>query len=222
MVSRPSNAALRKPPEERRAEIVAGAAQIALNESLEHITLRAVADRLGVRPGLISHYFPAVETLVVEALASVLSRERDEHFPESGSALARLSRLAAQASSDESLQFARLWLNARHLARFRPLIAAELEEQERLGRDRLIALLEDGVRAGEFSVADPRSAAVRILIANDGYGAYANNPEPFLEESFTNFVADAIEWALGLEPGALKNAEHASDAPDSVDSVESP
>ena len=203
MVSRSKNAALRKPPTERRAEIVAEAAEIALAESLEHITLRAVAERLSVRPGLISHYFPVAESLVVEALALMLQKERDEHFPEAGRPLERLARLAANAQSETSLQFARLWLNARHLARFRPLIAAELEKQEAIGRNQLIELINDGIRLGEIPKVDAAAAAVRILIANDGFGAYANNPEPFYEAAFTRFIGDAIEWSLGLEPGAL-------------------
>lgn len=203
MVSRSSDGALRKRPEERRAEIVAQAAEIAMGESLEHITLRAVAERLGVRPGLISHYFPVAEELVVEALALVLKREREEHFPETGRPLERLARLAASSQSETSLQFARLWLNARHLARFRPLIAAELEKQEAIGRGQLIELIDEGVRLGEIPAVDSTAAAVRILIANDGFGAYANNPEPFYEAAFTRFVGDAIEWSLGLEPGAL-------------------
>lgn len=207
MVSRANSAALRKPPEERRAEIVAQAAKIALSDSLERVTLRAVAQGLGVRAGLISHYFPTVEMLVAEAFTTAVTREREDHFPDVGTALGRLARLAARSSSEESLQFARLWLNARHLARFRPLIAAEVEEQERLGREQLIELLDEGVRAEEFSVEDTRTAAVRILIASDGYGSYANNPEPFLEASFTRFLADAIEWALGLPEGTLDRVD---------------
>lgn len=203
MVSRPNGAALRKPPTQRRAEIVAAAAEIAMAESLERITLRAVAEKLGVRPGLISHYFPAVEGLVVEALALVLEKERQEHFPETGRPLERLARLAANAQSETSLQFARLWLNARHLARFRPLIADELERQEAIGRDQLIELIDEGMRLGEIPAVDSMAAAVRILMANDGFGAYANNPEPFYEAAFTRFIGDAIEWSLGLEPGAL-------------------
>ena len=51
----------RKRPEERRAEILDTAADIALREGLERITLRAVADQLGVRPGLSSHCCAAAD-----------------------------------------------------------------------------------------------------------------------------------------------------------------
>jgi len=47
---------------------------------------------------------------------------------------------------------------------------------------------------------------VRILVAIDGFGAYANNPAAFTDESFTRFVPDAVEWALRLEPGVLAEA----------------
>ena len=40
---------------ERRAEIVAAAASIGIEEGLERITLRSVAEKVGVRPGVQPH-----------------------------------------------------------------------------------------------------------------------------------------------------------------------
>src|SRR5690349_14446356 len=119
MTSSTSSVRSRKRPEERRAEIVDAAAAIALEQGMERITLRAVAERLGVRPGLITHYFPAAEDLVVEAFTRAALAERERFFPaDSGSPLHRLAHFIDHIQRGLSSSLARLWLNAQHLARF--------------------------------------------------------------------------------------------------------
>lgn len=204
MVSSTDAPRRRKPPAERRAEIVARAASIALAEGLERVTLRAVAEQLDVRPGLITHYFAAVESLVAAAFAHAIDQEREVLFCSQGSPHEQIAQLVARVQDPEAVEVARLWLNARHLSRFLPGLAETVEEQESLDRDRLAAIIEEGVRSGDFRVHDPFAACVRILIAIDGYGAYANSAAAFDVPSYTRWVADATEWSLGLDPGSLR------------------
>ena len=206
MVSRPPGRHVRKQPQERRAEIVAEAAAIALEQGLERVTLRAVAEALGVRPGLITHYFPAAEDLVVEAFVAAVSGERERLFPAEGAPMRRMAVLVARAQSADARDLARLWLNARHLSRFRPLLAENLDVQEALDRERLTAMVAAGIDDGTFPIEDPFAACVRILIAVDGFGAYVNNIGSFDVDVYANFVADTAEWALGLPPGAMRGA----------------
>ena len=189
---------VRKDPDERREEILAEAARIALADGLERITLREVAAGLGVRPGLIGHYFPAVGELVGAAFARAVSRERDRLFESSGSPLARLAEFVARAESPEARVLGRLWLNARHLARFQPALADAIAQQERLDEERLVALIEAGNAAGEFAAPDPQAACVRIWMAVDGLGAYANSPAVSEDPAYGGFVADVCRWSLGL------------------------
>lgn len=198
----------RKRPEERREEILSAAAAIALDEGLERITLRAVADRLGVRPGLITHYFPAAEDLVVEAFVRAAVAEREQFFPASGQPLERLAHFIGHIESGASLPLARLWLNARHLSRFSPALNRALEEQDALDRGRLLALIDDGVAAGDFTTTDAEAACIRILIAVDGSGSYVNSDSAGFErhDVHQRFVAEVTEWTLGLPEGALRAA----------------
>ncbi|MDN4614147.1 TetR/AcrR family transcriptional regulator [Leifsonia sp. F6_8S_P_1B] len=197
-------ARIRKPARERREEILATAAVIALDEGLERITLRAVATRLGVRPGLISHYFPAAEDLVEEAFVRAATIERERFFPPDGPPLERMRHFVHHIETGVSLPLARLWLNARHLSRFAPALEATLQEQDALDRARLRALVEDGIATGDFARVDPEAASIRILIAVDGGGSYVNSTADLSDPAQVHFVADVVEWTLGLEAGSLR------------------
>ncbi len=207
MVSSPASQRVRKLPDERRAEILVEAASIALNEGgLERITLRAVADRLGVRPGLISHYYPAAEDLVIAAFVRAVSEEREELFPDDGTPLERMAHLVSRIEGNGAFELTRLWLNARHLSRFSPALSEALLAQEYLDRTRLTVLIEDGVSSGDFAVDDPFAACIRIWVAIDGVGSYVNNAGSFDYEAFTRFVTDVAEWSLGVQAGELRAA----------------
>ncbi|MCT9869833.1 TetR/AcrR family transcriptional regulator [Paenarthrobacter aurescens] len=204
MVSSPTSQRVRKLPDERRAEILSEAASIALAEGLERITLRAVADRLGVRPGLISHYYPAAEDLVIAAFVRAVSEEREELFPDGGTPLGRMAHLISRIEGHGAFELTRLWLNARHLCRFTPALGEAMLAQEYLDRTRLTALIEDGVASGDFAVDDPFAACIRIWVAIDGVGSYVNNVGSFDYEAFTRFVTDVAEWSLGVPAGRLR------------------
>lgn len=204
MVSTGEKTRVRKDRAERRAEILDAASAIALERGLERITLRAVAERLDVRPGLITHYFPVAEDLVIAAFVAAASVERENLFAEGGTPLERISRFVALVDGDRTVSLARMWLNARHLVRFSPGLALALEEQESLDEGRLTALVAEAIDEGSVTPRDPRDAALRILMAVDGKGAYANDRVPYAEDVYVHFVSDLAEWALGLDRGALR------------------
>ena len=204
MVSSPTRPRVRKDPETRRAEILQAASTIATEEGLERITLRAVAERLGVRPGLVTHYFPVAEDLVVEAFVNAASEHRERLFPAVGTPLDQIAHFVTASDRAETAPPARLWLNARHLSRFVPGLAVALSEQQRLDETRLTEIIETAIAEGAVSPRDARDAAVRILVALDGHGAYANDITVHTDEGFLHFVSDYAEWTLGLERGRLR------------------
>jgi len=203
MTSTPTPRAARMSPEARRAQILATAAELALAEGLERVTLRAVADRLEVRHGLITHYFDTAEDLVVAAFVAAASADRELMFPADGTPIARVAHLARVNDSIEAGPLARLWLNARHLSRFSAPLAEALSQQDATDHDRLRALIDEGVRAGEFRASDADAAARRILLAIDGVCAYANDPVAYAAATEAGFVAETAERVLGLPEGRL-------------------
>ncbi|MCX4733473.1 TetR/AcrR family transcriptional regulator [Streptomyces sp. NBC_01363] len=197
---------IRKPPSDRRAEIVDAAAAIALAEGLECITLRRVAEQLGVRPGLISHCFPVVEDLVAEAFGTAAGAELNALLPTDRAAgtptdhLARFFALATGAAYDD---ISRLWINARHLSRYRPVLRDRVGHQEALWRGRLEALVRDGTDCGEFHTAEPYVTTIQIMVVIDGLGAHANTETGDRPEVVTRMAVSTAERELVLAGSTL-------------------
>ncbi|MFE5733057.1 TetR/AcrR family transcriptional regulator [Streptomyces sp. NPDC056528] len=197
---------VRKTPEARRAEIVEVAAQVALTEGLECVTLRRLAEELAVRPGLISHYFPSAEELVAEAFAVASTGELDSLLPAErphGTPAQYLARYFALSAGEAYDDISRLWINARHLSRYRPVLRDRVAEQERASDDRLEGLVREGVERGEFRTDDPRATAIQILVVLDGLGAHANTDRTDRPEVVTRMAVSTAERELGLAAGTL-------------------
>ncbi|MFD9883379.1 TetR/AcrR family transcriptional regulator [Streptomyces alboflavus] len=210
MSSSVPNKRIRKSPAARRAEIVAAAAGVALADGLECITLRRVAEELDVRPGLISHYFPAVDDLVAEAYGSAVGSELDELLPadRAGATPTRhLARFLARTTGKAYDDISRLWLNARHLSRYRPALRDRVAVQEDAWRDRLEEVIRVGVEEGEFHTADPLMTAIQILVVLDGLGMLVNSPSADDgPPAVRRLPVTTAERELGLPVGALSDA----------------
>ena len=205
--ARPRQPARRKPTEQRRAEIVAAAREIALADGLDSVTLRRIADALGVFPGLVSHYFPSVGDLVAEAFGDVMTHDRDETFAMIQAAapayLLRMRELLHYMLSDDRDRISLLWLDAWHGARQRPALQAELVAQMRAWDSRLAAMIQAGVGTGEFHTADALLAAGRILATVDGLTVVAAIKSAIDNSAVGDLVIATAERELGLRQGQL-------------------
>lgn len=207
---------IRKDPAARRAEIVDAAAGVALREGLECVTLRRIAEELAVRPGLISHYFPSAEDLVAEAFGSAASAEIDALLPEErpeGTPTEHLARFLARTTGEAYDAISRLWINARHLSRYREVLRERVAVQEAAWRARLEGLIRQGVRSGEFHTADPLVTALQILVVLDGLGADVNVGDEDLPEAVIRMAFLTAERELGLPRGTLTRIADAARQP---------
>lgn len=207
---------IRKDPAARRAEIVDAAAGVALSEGLECVTLRRIAEELAVRPGLISHYFPSAEDLVAEAFGSAASAEIDALLPEErpeGTPTEHLARFLARTTGEAYDAVSRLWINARHLSRYREVLRERVAVQEAAWRARLEGLIRQGVESGEFRTADPLVTTLQILVVLDGLGVDVNVGDEDLPEAVTRMAFLTAERELGLDTGTLTRATDAAREP---------
>ena len=199
----------RKPPEQRRAEILRAASALAGEEGLESLTLRRVADELGVYPGLVSHYFQTVDELVVAAFGHAVTTESDELYATVGdepTPLDRLRRLLELLVSRERDGVSLLWLDAWSAFRHRPALAGEVTRLMGVDQQRLGELIRDGVTAGQFTAADPLAAASRIYSVVDGLTVLAAVEAEFDHAVVRELVFTNAERELELSPGALTSA----------------
>lgn len=209
MTSRGPGKQVRKSAAERRREIVAAAAQVGLEEGLECVTRQRIADGLGVQSGLIHHYFPVIEELVAEAFTSATTAELDGLLPEAEAepaghgALSALQRFFTLISGAEFDNVSKLWLNARHLSRYRPVLHDQVVSQELRWCRRIEQIITQGVQEQTFHCKDPWAAAVRILAVVDGAGAYINTSAEQRVEPLADLARTLAEAELGLPAGGL-------------------
>ncbi|MFF3174595.1 TetR/AcrR family transcriptional regulator [Streptomyces sp. NPDC057900] len=211
MTSRGPERQVRKAAAERRREIVAAAARVGLEDGLECVTRQRIADGLGVQSGLIHHYFPVVEELVAEAFTSATTAELDGLLPEaaaaepgSGGPLSTFQRFFTLISDTEFDNVSKLWLNARHLSRYRPVLHDQVVGQELRWCHRIEQIITQGVREQSFRCADPWASAVRILAVVDGASAYINTSADRRTAPLTNLARTLAEAELGLPAGGLR------------------
>jgi AcrR family transcriptional regulator len=198
--------ARRKDPAERRAEIVAAASRIAVGEGLERVTAKRVAEELGVVPGLVNHYFSAVDDLVAAAFGFASRLERSEIYADAGSAgspLERLRRVLADLLNPQRDAVSLLWLDAWQASRRRPALLSEVIVQMDEDAAELSRLVAAGVAAGEFASDDPYVSAVRIMALVDGYGVQAAARSRSDSSIVATFARRATESELGLPPSVL-------------------
>jgi len=197
----------RKPPAERREEIVATASRLAVAEGLERLTLRRVAEELGVVPGLVNHYFPVAEDLVAAAFGYAAAAEREgilRGIDPAAPPMAQMRYIMAHLLDDSADAASLLWLDAWQATRNRPVLRAEVAAQMLGWQEGMIGVIRRGVAAGVFGVADPRRAAVRIMALIDGFSIQAAMRSRIAYDAVRDLVFETVARELGLPPGALR------------------
>ena len=168
-------------PDERRAALLDAASQVLIDEGIGALTLRHLAAKLGVVPGLVNHYFPEIEALAAETFALIAESEvaalfdaaRAEPTPE-----AQIARLITDLLDPQRRGVSLLWLDAWQASRNRAHLRIAVIAAMDLWQDRLGNLIARGARAGAFTSPDPDAAATRILALIDGLSIQAVIDEP--------------------------------------------
>jgi AcrR family transcriptional regulator len=197
----------RKPPAERREEMIAAASRLAVAEGLERLTLRRVAEELGVVPGLVNHYFPDAEYLVAAAFGYAAAAERDailRGIDPQAPPLAQMRYIITHLLDDSADATSLLWLDAWQATRNRPVLRAEVAAQMLGWQDGMIGIIRRGAAAGVFRITDPRRTAVRIMALIDGFSIQAAMRSQIVYDAVRDLVFETIARELGLPHGALR------------------
>jgi AcrR family transcriptional regulator len=196
-------------PDERRAVILAEAGQVLLEEGIGALTLRHVAQRLGIAPGLVNHYFPEIEALAAEAFTMVAEGEVIALFDcvaVGADPVTCVAQLVAALLQDDRRRVSLLWLDAWQASRNRTGLRRAVIAAMDLWQDRLSTLIAEGQRAGAWRVAAPAAAATRILALVDGLSIQAVTSDPDEAEDPARAILRAmmiagVERELGVTLG---------------------
>jgi AcrR family transcriptional regulator len=197
----------RKPPAERREEIVAAAARLAVAEGLERLTLRHVAEELGVVPGLVNHYFPVADDLVAAGFGCAAAAEREailRGIDPQAPPLAQIRYIISHLLDDSADATSLLWLDAWQATRTRPILRAEVAAQMLSWQEGMMNVIRRGGAAGVFRITEPRRSAVRIMALIDGFSIQAAMRSQIDYDAVRDLVFETVARELGLPPGALR------------------
>lgn len=216
--------AARKRPEERREEILRAAGEVVLREGFGRTSVRDLAAEIGVSPGLLHHYFPSLDEVMVRAVE--LFRDEDLEqldaaltggaagVGEAGAALPPLVRL------DRALRFCvtlpedqttRFWVESWAEALRNPGLSTPIGELNEAWVVALAGLVEEAVARGDAECDDPRGTALRLVAALDGLAVQGLVHRAIGPGDLLPHVRRTAELELGLAPGTLA----ASDDPGS-------
>ncbi len=202
---------VRKSPEERRAEVYGAARAIALESGLAAVTQRAVAERVGVAPALVTHYVTRMELLVAEVFRDI-AREELELVRASVEAVGddpieRVVALLRGLIEDYRRDVALIWVDGWSLSRRNDDLAAVLVEEARAWEGFAAEVFQAGDAAGAFHAPDPLALARFVVGATDGLSAQSA-VWTGVERETVGYVLEAVAALLRIPAEELARASY--------------
>lgn len=185
---------------------------MALSEGLSKITARRVASVIGVQPGLVTHYFAAIDELISAAFRQLATTEREKignRAQTEATSIGQIQVAIASYTTAERDPMGLLWLDAWRQAADRPLLRQAVIEQMELDVSDMEHTITAGAASGEFRLKEsPSVVATRILSLLDGQ-TVASAIRSALTDSALDYPAVEVllmataERELGLPEGTL-------------------
>lgn len=197
---------VRKSPEQRRTEVSAAAIELALDSGLDAVTLRAVAARVGVAPGLVAHYIPSMDVLVAETFGEIVAGElRGVVGLLEGvdAAPQRLGMLIDTVLDGSRRDVTLVWVQGWALGSRNDALAARVRGEMDAWQQMIAAEIERGKQAGAFGEVDADAIAWHLLAMIDGLGAHGlvrwrEHPER------ADLTRRVLAGLLGVQSAALE------------------
>lgn len=195
----------RREGEERRREaLIAAALELVAEGGIAAATVRAIADRAGVTPGLIRHYFQTKEDLTREAYRTVMDRMTAESLlvleaapPEPK---ARLAAFVAASLCPPVMDPASmgLWAGFIHMVRRDPLMAEVHRSTYLRYRDLLAGLI--AALPGRDDPARLRAQAIACNGVIDGLWLEGCAlPDEFPKDELLRLGVESVGAILGID-----------------------
>jgi AcrR family transcriptional regulator len=163
---------------QRRHDLVEATAQVIAAEGLRAATVRRIARQVGCTTGLVTHYFPGKDDLMIGALRlvheSAAERMNARSRQAAGLNALRAVLLESLPLTPAGEQEWRVWLAFWGVAWTSPALAEEYRARYGLWRRAIRHLLGEAARLGETRPGlDLGQAADRVVALIDGLGLQA-------------------------------------------------
>ncbi len=190
----------REGEERRRDDLIVAALDLIAEGGTQAATVRAIAERAGVTPGLIRHYFDSKDELILAAYASLMERLTAQNAAVLDAApndpRARLAAFVRAAVTPPVVDARAmgLWAGFIHRVQADPAMRAVHRDSYLAFRDRLQGLIFD------CGVADARTAAIACNAVMDGLWLEGSAlPEAFGAAELEDIAIRSVGAILGLE-----------------------
>lgn len=209
--SRPAAPAHTRPPrtrksaDARRAEVADAARAIAREHGLAGVTLRGVAARIGVAPGLVAHYAPSMDDLVADTFGDLVAAELGDVVAllQGEDAPARrlgilLETLLDGSRADITLVWVQAWATGAGNEALAVRVRTEMDDWQAA----IAAEIARGMADGAFAPGDPAGIAWHVLAMIDGLSAHSLvrwNDRP----DRLTLAVRAVAGLVGVDPAAL-------------------
>jgi AcrR family transcriptional regulator len=156
-------------------EVLAAAAEVAVELGLHAVSIPAVAERLGVHRKLVERMWPSGEALVAMAFSRVVGAELAEvqrDVLEHASPVDRLAELLGSLAEPVPRLDA-LWVESWSLGRRNRALGAAVRTEELAWHTLVASVVRSGIESGDFTAEDPDEVATHLLAVIDGVNAYS-------------------------------------------------
>ena len=151
--------------DERRELILKAAMRVALSDGFAGMTVRRIANEAGVATGQVHHHFSSGAELKAQAFVRVMGELLDvDVLPESASWRERLHAMLG-SNEDGFDPYIRLWREAQVLASKEPELKGAYVLKMEMWHEKVVAIINAGVTAGEFVRHDSTENIAWRLIA---------------------------------------------------------
>jgi len=205
MSSTSTRARTRKSPAQRSGEILAAATELAREQGLSALTLRAVAERAGVASGLIAHYQPSMDDLIARVYSDLVAaeiRDVEQVMGTREGAAGRMAMLIETLLDGTREDLTVVWVEAWALGRRNAALAEAVRAQMDAWHRMVAAVIDGGLTTGAFTTPSSSDAAWQLLGMIDGLNAQSL-ARGIEGEGYIPKMARAAEILLGAPEGSI-------------------
>jgi AcrR family transcriptional regulator len=157
----------------RRAQMTAAVRRVVAEVGMEGATVKRIADKARVSPGLVNHYFGSKEEALTAALTE-LARDFDRQMRKisrsTSDPLDKLLGLVDISVPDnpEKLEMWTVWLEFWSQAMRKPVLRQLHRDIYNIYRQSVASVIRQGIESGVFKPADPQEVAATLIAITDG------------------------------------------------------